>query len=235
MVRRLFGLILWVLILSAACLPQRATADTIWLKNGRSLEGIIQSQDERTVILEVGIDSTVTFDRGQVERIVPSLPQDHEQLRGQWQRQKIQLQDRLARQKQEEEEQPKKIIFSLEDEGIKVTARLNNRTDASLIIDTGASMVMLRKYMAEKLNIDLEKVPKDIDLQMADGRKVKAKFLKLASIRIQDVEAEDVDTAILLEEVSEIKMGDGLLGMSFLKRFNMKIDHKEKRLILERL
>ncbi|MFH1398429.1 MAG: hypothetical protein ABIH27_07770 [Candidatus Omnitrophota bacterium] len=52
---------------------------------------------------------------------------------------------------------------------------------------------------------------------------------------VQGVEAKEVDAAVLLDEVAGIKFKDGLLGMSFLKKFNFKIDQANNRVILERL
>ena len=57
----------------------------------------------------------------------------------------------------------------------------------------------------------------------------------LGSVGVQDSEVENIEAAILPEEDSASIPEDGLLGMSFLKKFNFKIDQKNDKLILEKL
>ena len=111
---------------------------------------------------------------------------------------------------------------------------LNEKVEVSLVLDTGASIMMLRKDVVEKLGMDLDNVKPDMQAQLADGRKVDAKHIILESVKVQDSQAQNVDAAVLLDEAG-ITFGDGLLGMSFLNRFNFKVDQKEKKLILEKL
>ena len=101
-------------------------------------------------------------------------------------------------------------------------------------MDTGASIMMLRKDVAKKLGLDLDTAKFDMQVQLADGRKVNAKYVVLESVKVQNSEALNVDAAVLLDE-ADISFGEGLLGMSFLSRFNFKVDQKEKKLILEKL
>jgi predicted aspartyl protease len=57
----------------------------------------------------------------------------------------------------------------------------------------------------------------------------------LNKIKINDVEAKNVLAGIILEENSGLMLRDGLLGMTFLKRFNFKIDRKNMKLVLDKL
>jgi clan AA aspartic protease (TIGR02281 family) len=103
-------------------------------------------------------------------------------------------------------------------------------------LDTGASLVVLRKNIAQKLGIDLRNVQSDLKMQLADGRQVNVKSLVLESIKVQNAEAKNVEAAVILDEETQgSEFYDGLLGMSFLRKFNFKIDQKEKKLILEKL
>ena len=56
----------------------------------------------------------------------------------------------------------------------------------------------------------------------------------LQSINIQGVEVRDVDAAILLDDKGAFEGASGMLGMSFLKHFNMKVDRRENKFILEK-
>jgi len=54
-------------------------------------------------------------------------------------------------------------------------------------------------------------------------------------MEVQGVVARKVDCAVLLDDTGDLGFGDGLLGMSFLKRFNFTVDQKQKKLTLEKL
>lgn len=211
-----------------------AHADTLYLKNGRSIEGLIKSEDNDSIELEV-YGGTVKFRKSEIENIRKSTLQESMALRQRWERQKKEYQQKLLNQQLEEESKPKKIEFSGESQNIILEAIINKSVKASLILDTGATMILLRKNIAEKLGINLDGVEPDLKARMADGRQVNAKFIVLESVKVQDVEANNVEASVLLDEVGDIEFGDGLLGMSFLKRFNFKVDQKEKKLILEKL
>jgi len=221
------SLIFWAIFLA------KSPADTLYLKNGRSIEGLIKSEDEKTIELEV-CQGFIKFDKDEIERIEKSAPPEAQVIRLKWERRIVQAQQRLQKQREEEERMPKKVEFSQERQGIILNVTLNRKVEASLVLDTGASLIMLRKDMAKKIGINLDKVKPDAKLTLADGRKIDAKYIILESVKAQGVEAENVEAAILLEEVGEINFGDGLLGMSFLGRFNFKVDQKEKKLILEK-
>jgi len=51
---------------------------------------------------------------------------------------------------------------------------------------------------------------------------------------VQGVEAKGVGAVVLPEGAAFTRGEDGLLGMSFLRKFNFKIDHTTKKLILEK-
>jgi len=70
-------------------------------------------------------------------------------------------------------------------------------------------------------------------MQTADGRIIDAKFIILDSVSVEGLEVKNVEAVVLLEE-STMNVGDGLLGMSFLNRFNFQIDTVNKKLILEK-
>jgi clan AA aspartic protease (TIGR02281 family) len=74
-----------------------------------------------------------------------------------------------------------------------------------------------------------------VELIVADGRRIKAKMVVLDSVGVQDSEVKNIEAAILSEKETASIPEDGLLGMSFLKKFNFKIDQKNDKLILEKL
>ncbi|HVE11954.1 MAG TPA: hypothetical protein VNI01_01050, partial [Elusimicrobiota bacterium] len=51
-----------------ALLAASASADTVHLKNGRTMEGMVQSEDKKELVLDIGY-GTVTLQRADVARI----------------------------------------------------------------------------------------------------------------------------------------------------------------------
>jgi clan AA aspartic protease (TIGR02281 family) len=226
-------IILCILFILCAYLLE-ACADMIYLKNGRSVEGVIISEDSERVELQVSMGS-VTFERSDIEKIVRASEFEHATLREEWNDNQEQVEQRFKTQEAEEEGKPRTVEFEHGGQSIKLSATLNGNVDASLVLDTGATFMVLRKSMAEKLGVNLEKASPDIRLTVADGRQISATRVVLKSVKVQNVEANNIDAAIMLDEIGDVGFGDGLLGMSFLKNFNFKVDYREKKLTLEKL
>ena len=209
------------------------SADTLYLKNGRAIEGLIKNEDENRLTLEV-CSGAVSFGKSEIKRVEKSTPEEVSAIRHKWEIQKQENQKKWTARWIEEEAAPKKIEFSQDTQNIILPVKLNKKAETRLVLDTGASTVMLRKDIAKKLNINLDNLKPESKVTLADGRQVNAKLVILESVEVEGVEANDVEAVILSEE-GEIGFGDGLLGMSLLKRFNFKVDQKDKKLILEKL
>jgi len=210
-------------------------ADTIYLKNGRSIEGIIKSEDEDSIKLDIGI-GTVGFKKSEIERITRSSEDESEQLRQNWERRRQETERKLEEEAKMREQQPKRVEVSQEKGHIFVNALLNKKVSVQLLMDTGASAIVLTHKIGEQLGINTDNRKKDIvKLQLADGRKIDAKYISLKSVTVQGVEATNVDAAVLLDDVGDNNFKDGVLGMSFLNKFNFKVDQNNKQLILEKV
>jgi len=222
----------------------RSGADTLYLKNGRDIEGIVKQEDDNTVELEVGI-GLVKFRRSEIERIEKAPLYDNLDLKEEWRRKKIKDEQnrRIVAEEErlKEERSPKEVAVQRESGHIIVNALLNGEVNATLLVDTGASVIVLSRTMGEKLDLENtmtrtagKGVPK-VELILADGRKVQAQYVLLKSVTIEGVEAYNVEAAILLEDNNTAIMFDGVLGMSFLKRYNFKFDNSQGKLILEKI
>jgi len=209
-------------------------ADVLYLKNGRKIEGIVKSDAGITIELEV-CSGSVKFDKREIEKIEKSSLKEADVLRQKCEKQKIETQNKILSRRAEEELKPKRVTFVNDSRGITINVTLNKKIDAALMLDTGSSLVVLRKDIAKKLGINLEGVKPDGKLTMADGKQINAKQIVLDSIKVENVEAQGVEAAIILDEISDAGLQDGLLGMSFLKKFNFKVDQRNKKLILEKL
>jgi len=112
-----------------------------------------------------------------------------------------------------------------------VNTLLNGTVSARLIVDTGASIILLDEQKVTELGIRFSGKESFITVTVADGREVKARAFTLDTMKVGNAEAYDVEAAVLEDGVGSSE--DGLLGMSFLKNFALKIDNANQRLILE--
>jgi clan AA aspartic protease (TIGR02281 family) len=231
-------------------------ADTLYLKNGEKIEGFIKSEGKDYFLFALSY-GTVKFTRNEVERIEKSTPEQSARIYKKWEQERKDaewmagqaagVRGRLTeawnkeKAQAEEEERLSKAtlgqgISVSKDQGqIIVPVVLNGSTPASLVLDTGAAMVLLTREIAEKSGLDLVQQPNDAQMKLADGRELKVKYALIKSIKIEDAEAENVEAAVFMDDVSDPGIKDGLLGMSFLKRFNFTVDHEKGKLILKKL
>jgi len=100
-------------------------------------------------------------------------------------------------------------------------ARINGKVDTRLLIDTGASIVVMSRNIGEKLGLITSSDTQDgkgvnsVELSLAEAdRKVKAKYVMLESVSIQDARANNVEAAIMLDGKVDMPY-DGVLGIVF--------------------
>ena len=85
-----------------------------------------------------------------------------------------------------------------------------------------------------KIGIDTSDPQYQTKVQVASGSFVPAFYTKLQSLKIQQIEAKDVDAVVLLQDLpADISFKDGLLGMSFLGRYSTHVDYSRKKFIIE--
>ena len=97
----------------------------------------------------------------------------------------------------------------------------------SLMVDTGASTVVLPQSMIAQLGFVVDEL-RDGWTQTANGR-VRVKVGTLNSIAVGTATAQEVTVTFLEDKRLN---GARLLGMSFLQRFRMTIDDANRRIIL---
>jgi len=230
----LFIVVFFIFMTSEAC------SDIVYLKNGRHIEGLVKKESEDNVVLDVGF-GTVKFRRIEIENIYYSDKKETRKMQRGWEMQKklekkrwLEREKELEEEKRRKEFEPKEVGYLNEKEHIVVSALLNKKVKASFLLDTGATVVLLSNRIAKRLKISLRGSNKDrVKMQTADGRIIDAKFIILDSVSVEGLEVKNVEAVVLLEE-STMNVGDGLLGMSFLNRFNFQIDTVNKKLILEK-
>ncbi len=229
MIKKIFLVIVALLLAEVSLLK----ADTIYLKNGRTIEGFIVEEKPESIQVDVGFGK-VGLKRSEIDSISLSDEKDSGSLRDKWTRQKAASEERRKEEELKEELAPKHVNIADDRGQIVVGALLNKKINATLILDTGASLVVIKDSIAKQLGIDTGSLKQDIKLRLADGSESSAKHAVLSSLSVQGVEAINVDVAILSSDVQDPALKDGLLGMTYLKNFSFKIDQRNKKLTLER-
>ena len=115
--------------------------------------------------------------------------------------------------------------------GMTVKAVLNGSTSCLLAVDTGASMVVISKEMAKKIETNPNETIEDVNFTLADGSMTKSDVIIVKSIRVGNSTAYNVPVAVADNPPGQGI--DGLLGMSFLGNFNIKMDVANEKLVLE--
>ncbi len=88
---------------------------------------------------------------------------------------------------------------------------------ANFVVDTGATYVTIARKVAERLRLNMDASPKG-EILTANGKR-EGRFVILPSVAIEGLSTERVPAVVL----DDIAPGvDGLLGQTFLSRFEMK-------------
>lgn len=148
----------------------------------------------------------------------------------------------------------KEVVAETQNGHFYVTVLLNGRVRAKLILDSGASAMALPKRVADSLEMDFSRLKKD-RVRLADGRIEETTVARLESVEVLSADpanpsdlrptgiaARDVETFVLMRANDVIvetadrvyKPDDGLLGMSFLKYFQIKLDYENRKIYFEK-
>lgn len=201
-------------------------ADTVYCADGRIWHGIICAENDSTLDLDIGFDK-VKLDKSKIVKIKKGSLLENQKLRVEIEANRAKRMQWLSNRTKE----PKEVMVSGSGGHLFADVLINDRVKASLLVDTGATLVVLTKGVARKLGLELSDPRKQVSVQGADGKKIKAFYVKLNSLELRGVRASEVDAVILMEDKPNMGFKDGLLGMSFLGRFNFQMDHRNKKLV----
>jgi len=120
------------------------------------------------------------------------------------------------------------VPISSQGRTLNVNVRLNDAgRDFHFILDTGASFTAITPDTARALGISVDSGLPRVQLSTANGL-IQVPAVTLKAVNLKGALAEDVQAVV----VDELNGYDGLLGLSFLNRFNIDINHAEGKLFL---
>ena len=110
-----------------------------------------------------------------------------------------------------------------------VDVRINDKVTARMLLDTGASSVALTRPLANRLGLDISKGK---PLRVATvGGVVSAQRVLLDSVALGGARVEKVRAAVV--EAMVLSDAEGLLGNSFLSRFDYRVDDARSQIVFE--
>lgn len=110
-----------------------------------------------------------------------------------------------------------------------VRALLNGRRDALFYVDTGASFTTISSGVAQELGIYAGPGAPSVTLLTASGS-IQVPIATVESVQIGGLEARDVQ--VVVHDLPRGALGVGLLGLSFLNRFQVRLDPEQGLLML---
>jgi clan AA aspartic protease (TIGR02281 family) len=132
-------------------------------------------------------------------------------------------------------EKPHSIAVPLQRIGslFVVAIMVNSTRQARLIIDTGASHTVLSRSIASDAQLFSDRQPVQVTMQTVGGQ-VQGDMVPVDSLRVADVEVKDTWAAIY--DLPDAPAGvEGLLGLNFLRQFEMTLDSTRNQLYLEKI
>ncbi len=126
-----------------------------------------------------------------------------------------------------------RLAVPLEREGTSYYVRvmLNGKVPARLLLDTGASAMQVSRAMSRKLRLKSSGA-RMVPVMLAGGGYVRGRVVEIAEVAVGAAKVHHV-RAIVLDH-DDLKLADGLLGMSFLENFVFSMDTQKGELVLEK-
>ena len=97
------------------------------------------------------------------------------------------------------------------------------RIEATMLLDTGASIVTLHRNIAEKLKIAFTQ---KAYLQLAGGQQIAADIARLGYVSVGPNKKKDVLASVIDHNIPSADY-DGLLGMNFLRNLRYEVDFEK--------
>ena len=110
-----------------------------------------------------------------------------------------------------------------------VSVVVDGKYTEEMIVDSGASSILLPAKTANKLGVEVKADAPLITLVMADGREIQGKRVVLAKVRVGKFTVENVEAVVL---GANAVAAEPLLGMSFLGHFKFEVNSQQRKLTM---
>ncbi|MFC1590779.1 retropepsin-like aspartic protease [Candidatus Omnitrophota bacterium] len=193
------------------------------LKNKGRLAGIIREKTDDEIMLDVGF-GTMGILKSDIEKIGPPSDEERDELMRHWEAKDPSF-------KRAPERDVTKIDY-LDADRITVNVVINDKVRTALLLDTGAPYVTVTPEVGAKLLGDNKAISKSVTMNWVDGSATKGRKVLLESVMVGNAKAKNVE-AVICEMPILISGTDGLLGMSFLNNFRVRMDTTRREIVLE--
>lgn len=224
-----------IVVLGYACglvlMPvSSAEADTVVDRAGREWSGILTVENDRWVRVDLGFD-TLSLPRADVRSVRRSGPEERVRL----QKRNAERRARTEHLLTKRDGGPRKVRALIEEGHVFAPLAINGHP-LTLLVDSGATLVVLTRTGARKLGIDPSELTGRVEMRGTGNRRFEAAYTRLDRVVWDGVELRDVEAAVLLDEERTAPIcKDGLLGQSFLSRYNYKVSPQSGTVELERI
>jgi clan AA aspartic protease (TIGR02281 family) len=109
---------------------------------------------------------------------------------------------------------------------------VNGKATFNMVWDSGAGSVVLSHDMAKQAGLTPTDLDPEVKITVADGRTLSARRMRLASVRVGSLTAENVECTVLPPDAKGVT---GLLGGTFQRNFVYSLDLQRRELHLTRL
>ncbi|MEW6742616.1 MAG: aspartyl protease family protein [Planctomycetota bacterium] len=125
---------------------------------------------------------------------------------------------------------PVEIDFPRNATAVRTRALLNDRVEIDVIVDTGASMTVITRAVADRLGLrNLDRLPQ-IAVKTVGKSHLTAPLATLESVSLGEARVKNLE--VLVVELEDWDETEGLIGLNFLNHFSFTLDHRAGRLIL---
>lgn len=124
------------------------------------------------------------------------------------------------------------LPLNTEDKAILVDVAMNGKEEVygSFILDTGATYTSITREMARKMGLDTKRGA-TISITTANG-KIDVPKVVIPRVSVNGLEAHNVEAVVV--DLNTGSQFSGMLGLSFIRHFQVTIDHAAGRLIFRR-
>jgi aspartyl protease family protein len=109
---------------------------------------------------------------------------------------------------------------------------VNGKATFNMVWDSGAASVVLSHAMAKEAGLSPSSHDPEVKVTVADGRTLTARRMRLASVRVGSLTAENVECTVMPADAKDVS---GLLGGTFQRNFICNLDLQRRELSLTRL